>query len=195
MNHKFLFNDDFDAKALEPPPITYDDNDMEIACQEHFLKGFEEGRFQALQEIEASCRILLQKIQTSLSDVDHFQEQSQHTVAIVIEQTMQTILPHFCEKGALIEIQNIVQDVIKKVINVQHITITCTSDLVEPMEEYIQTLQAHTTMSVKGDQTYEKSSLCMEWKGGFIQRDEKKLCTELQHLLKNYKKEASHDHV
>lgn len=193
MNHKFLFNDDFEAKALEPPPITYDQSDLDIARQESFLKGFEEGHFQALQEIEASCRILLNHIQSSLSDMDHFKEQMQKTVALVIEKTMEAILPHFCEKGALIEIQSIVDDVIQKVINVQTITIICADSLLPPLKDFINTFTTQTVMDIKGDTSFAPSTLRMEWKGGFIQRNEEKLCADIELLLKDYKKEASHD--
>lgn len=190
MSIKFLFNDDFEAKELEPPPISYDQNDLDIACREHFLKGFEEGRFQALQEIEASCRLILNAIQSSLDEVDRFQQQSQKTVATVIEKTIATILPHFCATAASTEVQGIVEDVLKKVIGAQEMTIMCAHDLVRVVEEKIETLKTTTKISINGDDTYHNSDVRMEWHGGFIERNEQKLCDDLTLLLTKYGREV-----
>ncbi len=182
-NKKFLFETDFDQTAVEK---TYDQQDIDIACRQSYIEGVDAGRLQTLKEIDAECRTILTHIAGALQNIRAIEQQSFMNAGIIAEKITKAMFPTFFEKGAFLEVQTVLSNVLEKLNSTNALTLYCAQEMEPKLKQFIDTLQTDTLINIHAQKDMAISDIKIDWKTGFAERDQGLLQETIDNLLENY---------
>lgn len=189
MSSRFLFDIDFEEQAKAAalkPEITYDQEELDIACRQSRMEGFDEGRIQALREIDADCRKVLLTISQTLNIIDTLRQESYVTAGLISKKVISVLFPVFSENGALIETQAVLNDILQKLNSDNHIMIHCSAYIKEKLQQYVDSITSSIPIVLHAQDDMSPSDIKVIWKKGFAERNEKHLFDQIETLMKNY---------
>lgn len=187
-----VFDDDAPPKISEedlPPPLEFTAQDMEGAK----AKAFEEGKAAGYKESEAG---LTQKILMLLQKVDQtaallFTAEDERQALYEVEAVdltvtaLRQILPMLIQKFGIEEVKAVLRDALQAAEKKDQITIEVPSDLIAPLQEYINTLDSNKLTSVKFEENpaLTEGDCKMFWSDGGVLYDTEAISKKILSIL------------
>jgi flagellar assembly protein FliH len=210
---KFLFNYDFDRppvndrpededvadeEAAEPEPEiivpTFSEEEVVAARDEGFAAGKEQGIRETLAGAEQTTATALESIMEKINGIFRRQDEANTStvrdainVAAAITRKM---FPHFSERGAAEEVEQVIQSIMEKVIDEPRLTITVSASLHENISARLGPIVGETGFEGKvilnAEETLPPGDCRIEWGTGTASRDTEELWREIDfHIAEN----------
>ncbi len=189
MTVKFLFDTDFSQPVAEH---SFDQEEVAIACRQSYMEGFDAGRLQGLQEIEADCRSVLNQLMHSFDHIKNIEMQSSINAGVIAEKITRALFPAFSEQGGLLEVKTVLKSVLEKLNCDNQLTLYCSEAILPKLKEYIDTLYTDVPIHLQSQKDRQKTDIIIDWKTGFAERNEQALLEHIDTVMREYR-ESHHD--
>ncbi|MEX2452271.1 MAG: FliH/SctL family protein [Rhodospirillales bacterium] len=210
---KFLFNYDFDRppvndrpededmsdeEAAEPEPEiivpTFSEEEVAAARDEGFAAGKEQGIRETLAGAEQTTATALESITEKINGMFRRQDEA-NTSAVrdainVAAAITRKMFPHFSNRGAAEEVEQVIQSIMEKVIDEPRLTITVSASLHENISARLGPIISETGFEGKvvlnAEETLPPGDCRIEWGTGTASRDTEALWREIDfHIAEN----------
>lgn len=188
---KFLFETSFDPEDMAARAAAVPLETHTAAIEEAHSKGFEEGRNEAQEGIDARNTEQLQHLNVKLLTLLEEQEQYRHKVqtllASILQKSLEKLFPVLAKKQGLSEVLDVVAQTFKKTAPAREITLFTCPQTVDALQEKLKTLQKDfdqpLIFKVCGEETLTYTDCRLEWEGGGVERLSSRLYQEIEACL------------
>ena len=179
---KFLFDTDFQEvdpsavlarEAAEKAPV-YSQEQLEAAREEGWGEGRQDGRREAMQELEAAAQAALQRVAAALEQMRLAQEQRWSEAAAVAVLVARKIAAAAIEAAPLAEIEATIETCLGEFREEPRVVIRVAEPLVETLAARLEAItERHgltTEIVVLGDDGFAEGDCRIEWADGGAER-------------------------
>ncbi len=192
---KFLFDTSFepaDDSAKAAPKPQYFDEDLARARDEGHAAGREEGRQEALAEIENAAAqaqaAIGQALATLREDLDDMREQNTRMAVEVAVAVIRKIYPRLADNHAMAEIEAVVADAIARLGEEPRIVVRVSDALLDPVRERVGELTQNAAFEGRviflAQDDMAPGDVRIEWADGGAERDTERLWQEIDELIR-----------
>ena len=210
---KFLFNQSFDtdiSEAFEEPVEiieeeepeeilpTFSEEDLRIARDEAFAKGKEHGINEKAKTIELNIIATLEKLDGNFDSLFKLQRKtatSNLNDAMLLAGTIsRKIFPTLNERGALEEVESMIVEAMKKVLEEPKVSICIHPDIEPALKKHIEPLMKKANykaeIQIISNKDIPLGDCSVEWESGGAYRNTESLLQEIDEIVESNLQEA-----
>ena len=192
---KFLFDTSFepaDEGAKAAPKPQYFDEDLARALEEGRVAGREEGRQEALGQIENAASqaqaAIGQALATLRQGLDDMRETNTRMAVEVAVAVVRKIYPRLADAHAMAEIEAVVSGAIARLGEEPRIVVRVSDGLLDPVRERVGELTRNAAFEGRviflAEADMAPGDVRVEWADGGAERDTERLWQEIDELIR-----------